>query len=298
MAPSPGLRLAERLDGAPGDRPSLPRLKLRLRSTGLIVLATSVVAVLAGAASVPGDADNNGEDITKPLDRFDVRFQIKTLPDATESGQTFDNRRDETLTLRSDLKFFSKPDQLGLRVDLPLIWSNKPTSENKGGLNEFGMGDLLLQAAYVRSFDSRWAGAIGLQTILPTATGAAFGTGKWQLLPSVAVRAELPALSAGTFAGLIVRHDFSVAGSSSRSDINNLILEPQFNLGLANHWFLNTSPKIYYNFETSKWFVPLDLMVGKKLGSRWIVSAEYQYGLVRDDDRFNQWIELRVGYFF
>lgn len=271
----------------------------RLLILGVVFLATRFITD-SGWALTPEleDADNNGEDVTKPINRFDVRFQVKTLPDATESGQTFDNQRNETLTLRSDLRLFSKPDQLALRIDLPLIWSNKPSSENKNGANEFGLGDLLLQAAYVRTFDSRWAAAIGLQTILPTATGPAFGTGKWQLLPSVALRADLPEISAGSYAGLVARHDFSVAGTSSRSNINQLILEPQLNIGLRDRWFLNSSPKIYYNFETSKWFVPLDLMVGKRFGDRWIASIEYQYGLVRDDDKFNQWIELRVGYFF
>jgi hypothetical protein len=266
-------------------------------------------AALAVAPSAPAspalpdvraaeDSLNNGEDITKPVNRFDVRFQGKTLPNATESGQVFDDRHQETLTLRSDLRFFQKPDQLALRIDLPLVWNNAPNPENKQGVNEFGLGDLLLQAAYVRTLNSRWAAAVGLQTILPTATGQAFGDGKWQLLPSAALRAELPEISAGSYAGLIVRESFSVAGSSARKSIDQLILEPQFNLGLSKGWFLNSSPKIYCNLETSQWFVPLDLMIGKRFGSRWIGSVEYQYGWVRDYDRYNQWVELRIGYFF
>jgi hypothetical protein len=241
---------------------------------------------------------NNGEDLTKSINRFDLRLQGLTLPDAREGGRLFDDRHQETLTLRTDLMLFTKPDQLALRIDLPLVWSNKPTSENPDGRTQFGMGDLLLQAVYVRTLDARWAGAVGLRTILPTATGIAFGSGKWQLVPTVAVRAELPEISTGSYTGLIVRLFESVAGSSSRNNINNLGLEPQFNIGLPNGWFLNTSPKIIYNIETSKWFVPLDLMVGKKCGTRWMASLEYQYGLVRGDDKYNQWLEARVGYFF
>jgi hypothetical protein len=30
---------------------------------------------------------NNGEDITRPLNRFDVRMQVKTLPDSVESDR-------------------------------------------------------------------------------------------------------------------------------------------------------------------------------------------------------------------
>jgi hypothetical protein len=241
---------------------------------------------------------NHGEDITQPIDRFDVRMQFKSLPDETESGKTFDDLSDETLTLRTDLLFFTRPDQLALRFDLPLVWSNKPESDNPHGFTEFGMGDILMQAIYVRAFDERWAGGIGLRTILPTATGDAFGSGKVQVVPTVAVRANLPEISPGSYAGLIVRQFVSVAGPSSRASINQLQFEPQLNIGLPDQWFLNLSPKTNYNLETDKWFVPLDLMIGRKFGLHWIASLEYQYGLVRDDDSYNQWLEARVGYFF
>lgn len=219
-----------------------------------IMLVTVLSIGRGSAAEEEGSAAeeevNDGEDITKPVNRFDVRFQLKSLPDATESGQLFDARNTETLTLRSDLKFFSKPNQLGLRLDLPLVWSNKPTSENTQGLREFGFGDLQFQAAYVRTFNARWAGAIGSQTILPTATGKAFGNGKWRLVPSVAMRAELPEISSGSYAALIVRQDVSVEGTSSRENINDLILEPQINIGLPGRWFVSTSPKLYYDTYT------------------------------------------------
>jgi hypothetical protein len=261
---------------------------------------TSLASGLGSAADPAAeDAVNFGEDITDPLNRFDLRWQIRTLPDATaESGQVLDDRQAETLTLRSDLLFFPKPNQLALRVDLPLMWSNKPSSDNPRGQTEFGLSDLLLQAAYLRTIDARWAGAIGLRMIFPTATGEAFGTGKWQLVPTIAVRAELPEVSRGSNVGLIVRQFVSAAGDSSRSNINKLGLEPFLNIGLPKQWFLNSSPKMTYDLYTEKWFVPLDLMVGKKFGTRWVTSLEYQYGLVGSSDNYKYWLEARVGHFF
>ena len=261
---------------------------------------TSLTSGLSTAADPASeDEANSGEDITDPLNRFDLRWQIRTLPDATaESGQFLDDRRAETLTLRSDLLFFPKPNRLALRVDLPLMWSNKPSSENPRGLTEFGLSDLLLQALYVRTIDKRWAGAIGLRMIFPTATGEAFGTGKWQLVPTIAVRAELPEISTGSNVGLIVRQFVSVAGESSRSNINKLGLEPFLNIGLPKQWFLNSSPKMTYDLYSKEWFVPLDLMVGKKFGRRWVASLEYQYGLVGSSANYKYWLEARVGHFF
>ena len=243
-------------------------------------------------------AINTGEDITAPLDRFDMRMQFKSLPDASHNGAEFDDLSTETLTLRTDFLLFKKPDQLALRFDLPLEWSNKPNDQNPDGSTEFGMGDFLAQAIYVRELDNRWAAGAGLRTILPTATGEAFGDGKWQLAPTVGVRASLPEISGGSYTGLIVRQFSSVGGQSSREDISYFQFEPQFNIVLPDQWFVNLSPKLKFNLMTDEWFVPLDIMVGRKFGLHWIASLEYQYGLVRDDDSYNQWLEARVGYFF
>ena len=155
-----------------------------------------------------------------------------------------------------------------------------------------------MQAAYVHQFDSRWGAAAGLQMILPTATSDAFGSGKLQLAPGVAVRMELPEISKGSYGGLIVRQFVSVAGDSERSNINVLELQPQLNLSLPDRWFINSSPKIRCNCYTGKWFVPFDIMVGKKFGTHWIGSLEYQYGLVTGYQQYNQWLEARIGYFF
>jgi hypothetical protein len=265
----------------------------------VIVLAIGILSSVNGVAAVPEEEPlNNGEDFTKPVNRFDMRFQFETLPDATQSGRLFDDRHVETTTLRSDLVLFRKPDQLGLRFDLPLEWSNKPTAQNPNGVTRFGMGDLLAQALYIHTFDSRWAAAAGVQMLLPTATGQAFGNGKWQLAPSIGARAELPEISEGSYVGMAAREYVSVAGSSSRSHINYLSFEPALNIALPGEWFLNSNPKLRFDLETSKWFVPLDLMVGRKFGPRWVASIEYQYGLVRDDPKYNQWVEARIGYFF
>jgi len=272
---------------------------LRLPQWSAAFLAAALFHCGSALAASAGDEPaNNGEDFTKPVNRFDTRFQYEALPDATSSGRRFDNRHSETMTLRTDFVLFAKPDQLALRFDLPLEWSNKLTSQNPNGVTRFGMGDLLAQALYVHTFNTRWAAAVGVQAILPTATGLAFGNGKWQLAPSAGVRAGLPEISPGSYVGLAVRDYVSVGGSPTRADINYLTFEPALNISLPDQWFLNTNPKLRFNLETNKWFVPLDLMVGKKFGAHWVASVEYQYGLVRDDERYNQWLEARVGYFF
>jgi hypothetical protein len=65
-----------------------------------------ILLVLGNAtASAQDQTTNNGEDLTRPLNRFDVRLQYETLPDMDKFHEEFDNRDQETLTLRSDLLF-------------------------------------------------------------------------------------------------------------------------------------------------------------------------------------------------
>jgi hypothetical protein len=117
----------------------------------------AIFLVLGGAtASAQDEATNNGEDLTRPLNRFDVRLQYETLPDMDEFHEEFDNRDQETLTLRSDLVFFQKPDQIGLRIDLPIIWNNKPNTENRTGSVQSGLGVTSIEYRYglIRGVDS------------------------------------------------------------------------------------------------------------------------------------------------
>jgi len=275
--------------------------KNRSLTLGMITALICIMTGFISAATLDTEQEdeaNNGEDFTKPVNRFDVRLQLKTLPDDTESHETFDDRSAETLTLRTDWVLSSKPDQVYLRFDLPYVWSNKTNAQNKSGAVQSGWGDFLAQAAYVRTFNSQWAAGAGMQMIFPTATGEAFGNGKLQLAPTVAVRREFPEIGTGSYSLFVLRQFVSVSGDKDRSNINYLQVQPGFNLNLPNNWFLNSSPKINYYFYPSRWFVPLDLMVGKKFGIHWVVSVEYQYGLIRSSDQYQQWVEARVGYFF
>jgi len=298
----PALREARRRfpDGnrfSPGHRCWLVGLLIAL---GCILQGFSATAAETASDDLTTALLNNGEDITNPVNQAQVRLQAKTLPDATEDHRTYTNVNSETVTLRSDWVLFSKPDQLALRIDVPWVWSNKPGSTNKYGSTQSDVGDMLMQAVYVRTFDSRWAAAAGAQFIIPTASNDACGAGKWQIAPTVGVRASLPEISAGSFLGVALRQFISVAGdgNTSRSNVAYTSIQPNLNIALPDQWFLNSNPNIKCSSSTGKWFVPLDLMVGKKFGVHWIVSVECQYRLIAGYPQYNEWIEARLGYFF
>jgi hypothetical protein len=155
-----------------------------------------------------------------------------------------------------------------LRFDLPLAWGNIPTRENPNGNTIFGVGDTLVQALYAHAFNARWAVAVGLRTFLPTATRLGLGEGKWQVGPNIAIRAALPELSRGSFVGVAVRESFSVGGDPTRRAIRYLAVQPSLNIGLPSEWFLNSTPVIRYNQYTHTWFLPVDVIVGRKFKRR------------------------------
>ena len=92
--------------------------------------------------------------------------------------------------------------------------------------------------------------------------------------------------------------------NKGRADINQLNLQPQLHVVLPNEWFLTTysssSGSIIKNYgNEGKWFVPLDLMVGKKV-DKFIGSLEFSRQLFHAQDfQPYQWqLEGRIGYYF
>ena len=252
-----------------------------------------------GVAADDEEVPNNGEDVTRPINRFDLRMQYQSLPDGTSSsGSTLDDRSQETLTLRSDLVFFQKPDQFALRVDLPFVWTNKTSSSNPDGNMKSGVGDLLTQMVYAHTINSRWAVGVGGRMYFPTDSGSAFGNGKWVAAPLAGFRCFVPEISKGTYTGFVVRWHASFAGNPSTSPVRNVVFSPQLNISLPDAWYLNSTPEIQWNYTTGKWFVPMYLMVGKKFGERWVTSLEYRHSFVNGTNSYNNWVEARIGYFF
>jgi hypothetical protein len=268
-----------------------------------IVLAAALIGVWPAAATspdeqLPNELNNDGNDDTNPINRVDLRAQYTSLPDAVTPDKVLGDRSRDRETLRDDLVFPQGPDQIQLRIDVPLVWSNVPTSDNPEGHGQFGLGDLLVQGSYSHALNTRWAVAVGVRTILPSASQDALGAGKWQIAPSVDIRASLPEIGVGSYASLTVRQFSSVAGDSSRRNIRNTSILPALNFALPKQWYALIGPNIQYNLNSQKWFVPLNATVGKKFGTKWTLSLEYNYGLVMNDPRYKQYVDFRIGYFY
>ena len=194
------------------------------------------------------------------------------------------------------------------RVDQPLVYSADVTSSfNPNGHSRFGQGDLLTEVAIIAPPPTARLGyGLGVRAVWPTAGLNETGEGKYQIGPVIGVRYSLPEISPGSFFLPQVIYLNSVASrneNKGRADINQLNIQPKFNVSLPDDWFLTAyaSENIQINYgDDGKLFLPFDLMVGKKLFDRFVASLEYSRQLIHDKgfEPYQWQLEGRLGYYF
>jgi hypothetical protein len=134
----------------------------------------------------------------------------------------------------------------------------------------------------INSPTREFAWAFGAQVIFPTAREEEMGAGKYRLVLTFGARYNLPAISKGSWAALLLRYDFDVGGDHSRRHISELQLAPLLNFALPHNWFLNLYPSsdIRINLmhqrpgDKGSLFLPFDFMVGKLLSNSVVTSLE------------------------
>jgi|GEM_PF-506503 len=236
--------------------------------------------------------ENTGQDPTKPLKRLDVRLKYQDLPGGSSAVVP---------TLRLDIPFpvGDKGWKIGTRFDLPFVISDVPSSDNPGGDWHGGVGDSLAQVLLITPPQGRWQFGFGTQAIFPTGSEDQMGTGKWQLAPMVAGIYALPEISKGSFTGLLVKDQFSIAGDEDRNHVNELVLTPLLNINLPNRWFLTFAPEIKFNLkDDGAAFVPFDILIGKLISPKTVVSVELKAPLLDDYKQYDFEVEFRIGFFF
>ena len=114
---------------------------------------------------------------------------------------------------------------------------------------------------------------------IPTATSQYTGQGKLALGPNV-VALTMP----GHFVlGVLVNNIWSVAGSGSRTDVNQMLLQYFVNYNMKKGWYLTSQPIITANWNAasgSVWTVPFGGGVGRimKLGFQPVNISVQAYG--------------------
>lgn len=263
-----------------------------MKWTFRLMALTSLCSSLCGAGGKEADR-YYGEDITRPLNRFDVKVK-------GDRGFNCRVSRDIIATARTDL-LLNLPEgwQVGIRMDMPYAWYWANSLAPACGADVDHWDDSLLQVICIAPPQRKWTIAAGIKLIFPTAADhLQIGDGKFQFLPSMGIKYDLGDWREGAYAGLIVRQAFSAAGYRSAHSIHKTFIQPFFNVNLADPWFLNFSPQLIYNWRIKKWFIPFDVMLGTMVQPDVVVSLEYQTALVYQYKQFTQSLECRIGYFY
>lgn len=195
--------------------------------SSLLAAAISMTAV--SSAQEEGESTVKGVNPADNLTKFEILPKFTRIDDANDISLW-------TTTLKYDRAIHGV---WGVNVELPIAYFDAPF------LDKGGFGDLNVRVRYQHRAGS-WTFITGVEAVLPIATDDVFGTGKFQLNPTlVAVKA----FSAQTFVAAVAKHSFSVAGDEARDDI----VTGQYRLLIAHstksgYWFL-ADPQLWVDYE-------------------------------------------------
>ncbi len=301
------------------------RTAYRLQNEGLLPIDRVALGMLPwqdDAAESPDsntvdqseEAVNDGQDFTRPLTRFDLRFQINQISGDASAYTT---------TLRVDKPFLlngGKDGILSLRVDLPLTYSNAVGRDNPNGDYEFGTSDSLTQLAYIPPAEASqnlpWdAMGFGIQLLWPTASKDMMGNEQYVAAPLAAFKFDTPQISEGSFLVLVYRHFFDYAnysGGDMRDDIHEIAISPTLHIStrdtnlpfdFIDFWGGND---IRINLDNGSAkdrgdvFIPFDIVFGKMINKSTVASINVATPIYHSDDYdlYDWKVEFRIGFFF
>ncbi|HLJ90864.1 MAG TPA: neuromedin U [Candidatus Angelobacter sp.] len=168
-----------------------------------------------------------------------------------------------------------------IRWITPIIYQPLPAPSPLPQIGVSGLGDM--QPTFLLSprkpHKLIWGAGPIIQ--MPTETSQYLGQGRLALGPNI-VALTMP----GHFVlGVLVNNIWSVAGTGSRRDINQMLLQYFVNYNMKKGWYLTTAPILTANWKTpapsgSVWTVPVGGGVGRimKLGFQPVSISVTAYG--------------------
>jgi len=236
---------------------------------------------------------NNGEDFTRPLSRFDLRYRFEEKAEDVDQS-TFILRLDHPIPLSKEWK-------IATRLEMPFVLNDSPGADNPDGETRFGTGDFLAQAELIDTVTKRFAWGFGARVVFPTASEDQLGSGRYQLVSLAGFRYSLPELSRGSFFQPLVRYDFDIGGDANRKHISRFRFSPTLNIALPQRWYLTLYPSqdiVLDNIGGHRWFIPADFLIGRHLSDRVVASLEASIPIIKEFSLYDFKLEGRIGFSF
>jgi hypothetical protein len=130
------------------------------------------------------------------------------------------------------------------RIIQTIVWQPAP-SANTGG--EYGFGDMNPTFFFSPAKPGKLIWGFGPAIVIPTATSTAVGQGKLSLGPSAVALVQPGHWTLGA----LVNNVFSVAASTHRPYVNQMLLQYFINYNLKKGWFLTSAPIITANWRSN-----------------------------------------------
>lgn len=142
------------------------------------------------------------------------------------------------------------------RTIIPFIHQSNVTAP---GASQTGLGDITQSLFFSPNKSEPFIWAVGPVFLVPTATNASLGTQKFGIGPTVLVLKQ----SHGWTVGALANHIWSVAGKSSRADVNSTFLQPFLSYSTKDGWTYGINTESTYDWNGHTWSIPINPLVSK-----------------------------------
>ena len=184
------------------------------------------------------------------------------------------------------------------RIITPIIYQpvgSQPINQGANGLGDINPSFFLSPA---KPHKITWG--VGPTFMLPTATNPVLGQGKWSMGPTVVVLTQPGHWTIGA----LVNNVWSVAGQSTRPNVNQMLFQYFINYNLKKGWFITWQPVLTANWEATnggRWVVPVGGGVGRimKVGFQPVLLTTQFYGNAVHPPGASPWsMKLQISFLF
>jgi len=255
-------------------RAEITRLSFGLWLTCALAIAQLAIASVQAQESAPSSptsanaqakpAANHEEQASADLQKATQNPVASLISVPLQNNTNFDigplNRTQNVLNIQPVIPMqLSENWNLIPRIIMPLVYQPDVTQRNLGVM---GLGDLNPTFFLAPSKPGKLIWGIDPAFVLPTATNAVLGQGKWSGGPSVVALVQPEHWTIGA----LVSNVWNFAGESTRPAVNQMLLQYFLNYNMKKGWFITLQPIITANWKATSgnvWTVPVGGGIGR-----------------------------------
>jgi hypothetical protein len=183
------------------------------------------------------------------------------------------------------------------RIIMPLIYQPDLAQHNVGTM---GLGDINPTFFLSPAKPGKLIWGIGPALVLPTATNAVLGQGKWSGGPSVVALVQPEHWTIGA----LVNNVWNFGGESSRPAVNQMLFQYFINYNMKKGWYITLQPIITANWKASSgdvWTLPFGGGMGRimKIGPQPVNLSFQFYGNAVYPAGTSPWsMRLQIAFLF